>query len=185
MKPHETSLPGVLVLEPAVYHDERGFFVELFNEDRFTALGALGLPTAIRQTNHSRSVRGVLRGLHFQLGRPQGKLVTVLHGEVFDVVADVRRDSPTFGEWTGVRLSGDAPRAVWVPPGFAHGFCVLSEVADVVYGCTETYFPEGDAGVRWDDPTLSIDWPIDVPILSPKDATLPLLDAAALPALAP
>ena len=185
MKHQETDLPGVLLLEPAVYHDERGFFVELFNEDRFAALAPLGVPTRIRQTNHSRSVRGALRGLHFQLGRPQGKLVTVLRGEVFDVVADVRRDSPSFGLWTGIRISGDAPRAVWVPAGFAHGFCVLSDVADVVYGCTETYFPEGDAGVRWDDPTLAVQWPIDVPILSPKDAVLPLLAGAALPARAP
>lgn len=171
----DTGLPGVVVIEPRVHHDDRGFFLEIFNEERAREAMEPGLPVAIRQINQSRSRRDVLRGMHYQLGRPQGKLVSVLYGEIFDVAADVRRGSPTFGQWTGVRLSGDAPRAVWVPPGFAHGFCVLSDRAEVVYACTDVYFPGGDRGVRWDDPTLGIDWPTLEPILSPKDATLPLL----------
>jgi dTDP-4-dehydrorhamnose 3,5-epimerase len=129
----ETELPGVLVIEPRIHRDDRGFFLEIFNEERARATAPQALPAAIRQINQSRSQRNVLRGLHYQLGRPQGKLVTVLHGEIFDVAADVRRGSPTFGRWTGVCLSGDTPRAVWIPPGFAHGFCVLSDGADVVY----------------------------------------------------
>ena len=180
MKVTETELPGVVVIEPRVHTDDRGFFLEIFNEDRARRAAADGLPTAIRQINQSRSRQDVLRGLHYQLGRPQGKLITVLHGEIFDVAADVRRGSPTFGQWTSVQLSADTPRALWVPPGFAHGFCVLSDRADVIYACTDVYFPEGDRGVRWDDPTLGIDWPTREPILSPKDAALPeLLGAGA------
>jgi len=178
MKVTATGLPGVVVVEPTIYHDDRGLFLELFNEESARGASEHGLPVTIRQINQSRSRKHVLRGLHYQLGRPQGKLVSVLYGEIFDVAADVRRGSPTFGQWTGVRLSGDAPRAVWVPPGFAHGFAVLSDRADVVYACTDVYHPAGDRGVRWDDPTIAIDWPTREPILSPKDAALPqLLDA--------
>ena len=174
---HETPLPGVLLVEPRVHRDERGFFLETFHAARFADLADRGLPTRIVQTNHSRSTRDVLRGLHFQRTRPQGKLVSVIRGEIFDVAVDVRADSPTFGRWTSITLSGEDPRAVWIPPGFAHGFCVLSEVADLVYGCTELYAPEDDRGIRWDDPRLAIDWPVTEPRLSPKDQGLPTLAA--------
>ncbi|GAC1683625.1 MAG: dTDP-4-dehydrorhamnose 3,5-epimerase [Gemmatimonadaceae bacterium] len=168
MKIVHTPLPGVLVIEPAIYRDARGFFLESFHDDRFAKHG---LPVRFRQDNHSRSTRGVLRGLHYQIRHPQGKLVTAVSGEVFDVAVDVRRGSPTFGRWTGVTLSGDNPRYVWVPPGFAHGFCVLSDVADFVYKCTDVYTPGDEAGVLWNDPAVGIEWPIPHPILSDKDST--------------
>ena len=166
MRIEQTSLPGVLVIEPEIFTDERGFFLESFNEQRFAEHG---LPTQFRQDNHSRSTKGVLRGLHYQRRRPQGKLVSVISGRIFDVAVDVRQDSPTFGHWHGMTLSGDEPRYLWVPPGFAHGLCVLSEEADVVYKCTELYAPHDEAGIRWNDPVLGIEWPIDAPILSTKD----------------
>ena len=179
MRVTDTTLPGVLLVQPRVFHDDRGFFLESFNEGRFADLASSGLPSRIRQTNHSRSVRGVLRGLHFQLPRPQGKLVSVIRGEIFDVAVDVREGSPSFGRWVGVELSGDHPAALWVPPGFAHGFCVLSDVADVVYGCTELYSAPDDRGIRWDDPDIAIEWPERAPMLSPKDRALPTLREAA------
>lgn len=172
MRIEQTSLPGVLLIEPTVFNDERGFFLEGFNEQRFAEHG---LPTSFRQDNHSRSTRGVLRGLHYQVRRPQGKLVTVIRGSVFDVAADVRNGSPTFGQWCGMTLNGEEPRYLWIPPGFAHGLCVLSDVADVIYKCTELYSPNDEQGIRWDDPSLGIDWPIDSPVLSAKDQNLPTL----------
>ncbi len=179
-----TSLPGVLLLEPTVYRDDRGFFMETFNADRFAEYG---IPTIFRQDNHSRSAKGVLRGLHYQLNRPQGKLVTVVRGEVFDVAVDIRRGSPTFGRWFGATLSEDNHRHMWVPPGFAHGFCVLSSFADFLYKCTDVYVPNDDRGLLWSDPTIAIDWPIPSPVLSAKDRQLPLLDEGSreLPSYSP
>ena len=178
MNVRETELPGVLVLEPRVFHDERGLFVELFNEARFAERAASGMPSRIRQTNLSRSRRDVLRGLHYQLTQPQGKLISVVRGEIYDVAVDIRPDSPTFRRWTGVHLTEARPCAVWIPPGYAHGFCVLSDVADVVYSCTEVYESSDDRGIRWDDSTLGIDWPVSTPLLSPRDEGLPRLDEA-------
>lgn len=179
MKVIPTELPGVLILEPRVFSDERGFFLETFHASRYAAAG---MPTAFAQDNWSRSVRGTLRGLHFQEPQPQGKLVQVTRGTVFDVVVDIRRGSPTFARWLGVELSGDEPRQMWIPPGFAHGFCVTSETADFWYKCTTPYAPEHDRCIRWDDAQIGIRWPVDKPLLSKKDATAPLLaDAPVLP----
>ena len=178
-----TDLPGVLVIEPVVFRDDRGFFLETFRDDRFTQAG---LPAAFRQDNHSRSRRNVLRGLHYQLKHPQGKLITCMRGEIFDVAVDVRVGSPTFGRWTGITLHADHPRYVWIPAGFAHGFCVLSDVADVTYKCTDIYHAGDDYGVVWSDPAIGIRWPIDDAVLSAKDQQHPLLNAArdVLPAYA-
>jgi dTDP-4-dehydrorhamnose 3,5-epimerase len=161
-----------VVLEPQVFGDERGFFYESFNRDK---LVGIGLPSHFVQGNVSRSARGVLRGLHYQWPKPQGKLVSVLEGEVWDVAVDVRRGSPTFGQWTAVVLSAGNKRHFWIPEGHAHGFVTLSETALFSYVCTDTYDREADAGVRWDDPALAIDWPVAAPLLSDKDARLPLL----------
>lgn len=175
MKVVETPIPGLLVVEPRVFGDDRGFFLETFNAARFAEHG---LPTRFVQDNHSRSAYGVLRGLHYQRRAPQGKLVSVVRGEVFDVAVDVRRDSPAFGRWFGVHLREQDHRSVWIPPGFAHGFCVLSESADFVYKCTTLYDAADDRGIRWDDPALGIEWPIAEPVLSPKDRALPTLAEA-------
>jgi dTDP-4-dehydrorhamnose 3,5-epimerase len=172
MKAIATDLPGCVVLEPQVFGDERGFFYESFNRDK---LAALGLPPQFVQGNVSRSVRGVLRGLHYQWPKPQGKLVSVLEGEVWDVAVDIRRGSPTFGRWTAVVLSAENKRHFWIPEGFAHGFVTLSDSALFNYVCTETYDREADAGVRWNDAALAIDWPAASPLLSDKDAKLPFL----------
>ncbi|ASR42557.1 dTDP-4-dehydrorhamnose 3,5-epimerase [Xanthomonas citri pv. mangiferaeindicae] len=172
MKIIETKLPGAVVLEPAVFGDARGFFFEAWNAARF---GQHGLPTSFVQSNVSSSAKGVLRGLHYQWPRPQGKLVSVLQGEVFDVAVDIRRGSPTFGQWEGVLLSAENKRQFWIPEGFAHGFAVLSETALFSYLCTDVYVKEADAGVRWDDPQIGVEWPIDAPLLSDKDAQAPLL----------
>ena len=161
-----TPIDGVVVIEPRVFADERGFFLEAFNTRRFREAG---LPDRFLQDNHSRSARGVLRGMHYQLRRPQGKLVTAIRGEVFDVALDVRRGSPTFGRWYGTILSGESPRYLYIPPGLAHGFCVLSEIADVVYKCTDLYEASDDHGVLWRDPLAGIDWPVSAPIVSAKD----------------
>jgi dTDP-4-dehydrorhamnose 3,5-epimerase len=166
MKVVSSPLEGVLEIEPEVFRDERGFLLESFSEPKFAAHG---LPTEYRQDNHSRSCRDVLRGLHYQWRRPQGKLVTVIRGAVFDVAVDIRSGSPSFGKWYGVHLSEDSPRYVWIPPGFAHGFCVLSEVADVVYKCTDVYVAADARGIAWNDPLLAIDWPVRRPVLSPMD----------------
>lgn len=163
----------VLLIEPEVYGDERGYFLETWQRERYTAAGIDG---EFAQDNHSRSRRNVLRGLHFQHPRAQGKLVQVLRGEVFDVSVDVRVGSPTFGEWAGCRLSDDDHRQLWVPEGFAHGFVALSEVADFHYKCTDLYAPEAEHTLRWDDPSIDVDWPVEDPVLSEKDAAGNSLD---------
>ncbi|MDH4656140.1 MULTISPECIES: dTDP-4-dehydrorhamnose 3,5-epimerase [unclassified Pseudomonas] len=168
MKVVATALPGVLILEPTVFGDERGFFYESFNARNFAE--AAGVEREFVQDNHSRSQRGVLRGLHYQLQQAQGKLVRVVHGEVFDVAVDIRRNSPTFGRWVGVHLSAENKRQLWVPEGFAHGFLVLSEYAEFLYKTTDYYAPEHERCIRWDDPDLAIDWPFaEAPQLSAKD----------------
>ncbi len=172
MKLIETRLPGCLIIEPRVFGDERGFFYESFNADRFREAG---LDLDFRQGNVSRSARGVLRGLHYQWPKPQGKLVSVLEGEVWDVAVDIRRGSPTFGQWAAVVLSAENKRHFWIPEGFAHGFVTLSESALFTYACTETYDAEADANIAWNDGDLAIDWPIAEPLLSGKDAAAPLL----------
>ena len=176
MKVIETGLPGCLILEPRVFGDERGFFYESFNADK---LAEHGLAMQWRQGNVSSSNRGVLRGLHYQWPKPQGKLVSVLEGEVWDVAVDIRRGSPTFGRWTAAVLSGENKRHFWIPEGFAHGFVVLSEAALFTYLCTATYDRDADAGVRWNDARLAIDWPVAEPLLSAKDANAPFLDEIA------
>ncbi len=172
MRIQKTALPGCVIIDPAVFGDARGFFFETWNAERF---GDHGLPTKFVQSNVSSSSKGVLRGLHFQWPRPQGKLVSVLQGEVFDVAVDIRRGSPTFGQWEGVVLSEANKRQFWIPEGFAHGFAVLSDMAVFSYLCTDVYVKEADAGVRWNDPAIGIDWPIDGPLLSDKDNQAPLL----------
>jgi dTDP-4-dehydrorhamnose 3,5-epimerase len=162
----ETELPGVLVLEPVVHRDGRGFFVETYQAEH---LVAAGIPVPFVQANHSRSLRHTLRGLHWQFRRPQAKLVRVTRGEIFDVAVDVRRDSPTFGRWAAVVLNDETLRQTYVPAGFAHGFCVLSDVADVEYLCSDFYDPGGEAGLRWDDPSVGIRWPVSGPVLSERD----------------
>ncbi|MDH4872485.1 dTDP-4-dehydrorhamnose 3,5-epimerase [Pseudomonas sp. BN515] len=168
MKIVETQLTDVLVLEPKVFGDERGFFFESFNARTFA--DATGVHRDFVQDNHSRSQRGVLRGLHYQVRQPQGKLVRVTQGEVFDVVVDLRRSSTTFGKWAGIILSAENKRQLWVPEGFAHGFLVLSEYAEFLYKTTDYYAPEHERCIRWDDPDLAIDWPLaEAPQLSAKD----------------
>ena len=165
----ETTLPGVLILEPKIFGDDRGFFYESFNTRSFQ--DATGLNPAFVQDNHSRSARGVLRGLHYQVQQPQGKLVRVTAGEVFDVAVDIRRHSATFGQWFGLHLSAENKRQLWVPEGFAHGFLVLSEYAECLYKTTDYYAPAHERCIRWDDPQLAIDWPLQglTPQLSGKD----------------
>lgn len=164
----ETPLSGVLLIEPCVFEDDRGFFMETFNADEFANAG---LPVDFVQDNHSRSSQHVLRGLHYQYPQWQGKLIRTTLGEIFDVAVDIRHDSPTFGQWYGAMLSGTNRQQLYVPPGFAHGFCVLSEMADVIYKCTTLYKPSDDAVIRWDDPDIGIEWPIENPLVSPKDET--------------
>lgn len=165
-----TDLPEVKLIEPVVFRDERGFFLESFHAGKFRDAG---LPVAFVQDNHSRSVTGVLRGLHYQLRHPQGKLLRVVTGRAFDVVVDIRRGSPRFGQWIGIELSADDHRQLYVPPGFAHGFCALSEVTDFLYKCTDVYTPGDEYGIAWNDPDLAIDWPALDIILSDKDRVLP------------
>jgi dTDP-4-dehydrorhamnose 3,5-epimerase len=172
----ETSLPGVLLLEPKVLGDARGFFLESWNRQTFAELG---LDLDFVQDNHSRSARGVLRGLHYQLNEPQGKLVRVVSGAVFDVAVDLRKSSPNFGQWVGHELSADNRRMLWIPPGFGHGFLVLSDMADFLYKTTAYYAPQWDRGIRWDDPQIGVAWPLDgAPTLSAKDQVQPLLKDA-------
>ena len=167
MRVIETTLAGVRLLEPTVFRDDRGLFLETFRADRFAAAG---IPDNFVQDNHSRSLRGTLRGLHWQWRKPQAKLVRVVNGSIFDVVVDVRRGSPTFGRWLGFEMSADRFTQLYVPVGFAHGFCVTSEVADVEYKCSDVYDPQGEAGLIWNDPAVGVDWPVETPLLSPKDA---------------
>ena len=168
MNVRQTPLPGVLLLEPRVFRDERGFFTETFS---VRALARSGIPAEFVQDNHSRSSHGVLRGLHYQLRSPQGKLVHVARGSIFDVAVDIRRGSPNFGKWFGAELNDQNLHSLWIPPGFAHGFCVLSEIADVIYKCTTLYEADDDRGVAWNDPVIGIDWPIREPVISAKDAS--------------
>ena len=180
MKVATTAIEGLLILEPKVFGDERGFFLESYNQKAFDA--ALGHDVRFVQDNHSRSAKGVLRGLHYQLPpHAQGKLVRVTQGAVFDVAVDMRRGSPNFGRWVGVELSGQNQRQLWLPPGMAHGFLVISDSADFLYKTTAYYAPEAERCVRWDDPAISIDWPATGlnPVLSAKDAAAPPLERAA------
>ena len=168
----ETALPGVMLIEPRVFGDDRGFFLESWNAQAFAAVG---IDAPFVQDNHSRSARGVLRGLHYQIEAPQGKLVRVTAGAVFDVVVDMRRSSSQFGRWVGFELSAANKRMLWVPPGFAHGFLTLSDSVDFLYKCTTFYAPEHERAVIWNDAQLAIEWPIEIalPLLSAKDTTAP------------
>ncbi|MBP0133335.1 MAG: dTDP-4-dehydrorhamnose 3,5-epimerase [Nitrosospira sp.] len=169
MKVTPTSIPSVLIIEPKVFGDTRGFFFESFNQRAFNL--ATGLDVNFVQDNHSRSSKGVLRGLHYQIQQPQGKLVRVVRGSVFDVTVDLRKSSPTFGHWVGVELTEDNHRQLWIPPGFAHGFYVLSDSADFLYKTTDYYAPEFECSLIWNDPTIGIEWPLNTqPIISTKDA---------------
>jgi dTDP-4-dehydrorhamnose 3,5-epimerase len=181
MKAVATSLEPVVVIEPAVFGDERGWFYESWNRERFNAL--VGRDVQFAQDNHSFSVRGILRGLHYQVRQPQGKLVRVIAGEVFDVAVDLRRSSPTFGQWTGQRLSAANRRMMWIPEGFAHGFVVLSESAEFLYKATDFYAPQHERTLLWNDPAIGIDWQYDgTPLLKPKDAAgARLADAETFP----
>jgi dTDP-4-dehydrorhamnose 3,5-epimerase len=168
----KTALDGVLVIEPKVFGDARGFFFESWNRQVFSAL--IGREVDFVQDNHSASARGVLRGMHYQLPRPQGKLLRVIEGEIFDVAVDMRRSSPTFGRWVGDRLSAENRRMLWVPDGFAHGFLVLSEIAQVLYKATDYYAPEHERTLAWNDPDVGIEWPLDgEPLLKLRDAAAP------------
>lgn len=167
MKILTTKLPGILIMEPDVYRDERGWFVETYHAQKYQDGG---IPLSFVQDNHSSSVRGTLRGLHAQISRPQGKLVRVVRGEIFDVAVDIRRGSPTFASWESVLLSADNFKQIYIPPGFAHGFCVLSDVAEVEYKCTDVYTPGDEIMIAWNDQQIAIQWPPESPILSPKDA---------------
>ena len=167
MKITHSKLKGCVIIEPRVFGDERGFFLETFQAVRYEQEAGIDLPFV--QDNHSRSARGVLRGLHFQKTKPQGKLVRVVRGEVYDVAVDIRKGSATFGEWEGVILSEDNKKQFWVPPGFAHGFIVLSDTADFEYKCTDYYDPNDEGCILWNDPDLGIPWPVANPVLSTKD----------------
>lgn len=174
MQSIQTALPEVLIIEPKVFGDSRGFFFESFNARRFRELTGVDLPFV--QDNHSRSAKGVLRGLHYQIRQPQGKLVRVARGCVFDVAVDLRRSSPNFGKWVGVELSEENQRQLWIPAGFGHGFVVLSESADFLYKTTDYYAPEHERSVAWNDPAIGIDWPVTgEPLLSAKDRDAKLL----------
>jgi dTDP-4-dehydrorhamnose 3,5-epimerase len=185
MKVTPTDLPEVLIIDPDVYRDQRGYLLETYQLRRYLQLG---VHAAFVQDNLSFSEQGVLRGLHYQLGQPQGKLVTVMQGKIFDVAADIRLGSPTFGRWVGIELSSEDHRQIYVPEGFAHGFYVLSETAVVLYKCTDFYAPPEERGLLWNCPALDISWPFPEPLLSPKDAALPALkdvDEADLPRFLP
>ena len=176
-----TDIPGVLIIEPKVFGDDRGFFYESFNERTFKEL--TGVTTTFVQDNHSKSAKNVLRGLHYQIQQPQGKLVRVVAGEVFDVAVDIRKSSPTFGRWVGVILSAENKRQMWVPPGFAHGFVVTSDSAEFLYKTTDYWAPEFERAILWNDPAIGIKWPIEgSPLLSGKDQVAALLgDAEVFP----
>lgn len=180
LKVTTTRLPGVLVIEPRVFRDDRGFFLETFSQKAYSDAGIHG---PFVQDNVSQSVRGTIRGLHFQEPEAQGKLCTVLRGAVYDVAVDVRRGSPTFGKWTAIELSSDTMRQIWIPPGFAHGFCVTSDVAEFHYKCTRAYTPAAERTILWNDPALAIPWPVHgEPVVSSKDRAAPTLaDAPVLP----
>lgn len=168
----QTFLQDIILIEPEVFNDSRGFLMETFHQRKY-AEG--GINCQFVQDNYSHSKKGVLRGLHYQLRHPQAKLIYVLSGEIFDVAVDIRKSSPTFGKWFGTSLSSENKRQIYIPEGFAHGFCVLSEAADVVYKCTNFYMPGDDFGILWSDPKINIDWPVRNPVLSDKDSKHPLL----------
>lgn len=172
LKTIPTNLPDIILVEPEIFYDNRGFFMETFHQMKYKEIG---INNSFVQDNLSHSRKGVLRGLHYQLKYPQAKLVYVLSGEIFDVVVDIRRGSPTFGKWEGVSLSAENRRQIYIPEGFAHGFCVLSDTADVVYKCTNFYMPGDDFGILWSDHEINIDWPVKNPILSEKDGKNPTL----------
>ena len=167
----QTKLKDCVIIEPKIFGDHRGFFLETFQAERYREMAGITLPFV--QDNHSRSAKGVLRGLHFQKTKPQGKLVRVVSGEVYDVAVDIRQDSPSFGQWEGVLLSEENKRQFWVPPGFAHGFVVLSDTADFEYKCTDYYDPSDEGSLIWNDPVLAITWPLEAPTLSDKDSKAP------------
>jgi dTDP-4-dehydrorhamnose 3,5-epimerase len=167
MKVTKTKLQGVVIIEPDVYQDERGFFLQTYQETDYLKAG---VTEKFVQDNHSRSTRGVLRGLHFQTKKPQGKLVRVTHGAVYDVAVDINPESPTFTEWVGIELNEDNHLQLYIPPGYAHGFAVLSESADFLYKCTDYFDPGNEIGIAWNDPDIAIDWPIGSPIVSEKDS---------------
>lgn len=170
MKVIDTRIPDVKIIEPSVFGDERGFFMETWNQKQFEEL-ATGKPTKFVQDNHSKSMKGILRGLHYQTKNTQGKLVRVVTGEVFDVAVDIRKDSSTFGQWVGEYLSAENKRQLWVPEGFAHGFYVMSDEAEFVYKCTDYYDPTSEVSLKWDDKDIGIKWPFEgVPLLSTKDS---------------
>jgi dTDP-4-dehydrorhamnose 3,5-epimerase len=177
MDVEKTPIDGVLLVKPAVWRDARGYFVETWHKERYEKIG-ITLPFV--QDNRSRSTKDILRGLHFQRKFPQGKLVSVSSGSVFDVAVDIREGSPTFGAWYGAELTGENQYQLWIPPGLAHGFCVCSEAADFSYKCTETYHSEDEGSIRWDDPDLGIAWPAAKPVLSQKDLAAPLFKDAVL-----
>lgn len=179
MKVVQTSIPDLLIIEPKVFGDERGFFYESFNQRKFSEL--TGLQVEFVQDNHSKSAKGVLRGLHYQIHHPQGKLVRAVQGTVLDVAVDIRQSSPTFGQHVAVELSSENKRMFWVPPGFAHGFVVLTETAEFLYKTTDYWYPEHERSIRWNDPALSIDWNLEIqPLVSAKDAQGKLLSEAEL-----
>ena len=167
------AIPGIILIEPNVFEDDRGFFLETYHLDKYQSKG---IDQVFVQDNHSHSNHRTLRGLHYQLKNSQGKLIYVVTGEIFDVALDIRRGSPTFGDWCGLVLSASNKHQLYVPEGFAHGFCVLSEAADVIYKCTDLYDPADEYGIFWDDPAVAIDWPVKNPVLSPKDDQYPKLN---------
>ena len=172
MKNIKTDIPGVMLLEPKVFKDSRGFFMETFHQNKYAEVG---IDHAFIQDNYSHSTQGTLRGLHYQLKHPQRKLIYVITGEIFDVAVDIRQGSPTFGQCVGEYLSDQNKRQIFIPEGFAHGFCVTSETADVLYKTTDLYNPDDEYGVLWSDPDIGIDWPVEVPIVSDKDKQYPRL----------
>jgi len=178
MKVTESRLKGVFLIKPRIFEDPRGFFCEIYNRDRYQSQG---IEVDFVQDNYARSTRGVLRGMHYQIKHGQAKLVWVPQGEVFDVVVDLRKDSPTFGEWDGFALSSKNKHQLFVPTGFAHGYCVTSKTADFTYKCSDFYYPEEEGGLIWNDPKVGIEWPIEDPVLSEKDQNNPTLDKAVLP----
>ena len=171
-------IPDIIIIEPEVFKDERGFFTEMYHREKYEAAG---IKETFVQDNRAGSLRGTLRGLHYQVVKPQGKLVWALSGEVFDVAVDIRKGSPFFGKWFGTTLSGENKRGLYIPPDFAHGYCVLSEYAEIFYKCTDFYSPKNERCIRWNDPDLAIDWPITNPTLSGKDAAAPNTSKADLP----
>ncbi|GAI95774.1 unnamed protein product [marine sediment metagenome] len=172
-------LPEVIIIEPELFEDGRGYFTEMYHQKKFEEAGIKG---NFVQDNRSRSQQGTIRGLHYQLGRPQGKLIWVLSGKAFDVVVDIRKSSPSFGKWSGIDLSDENKKGLYIPPNFAHGFCVISREAEIFYKCNDFYAPENERCIRWNDPDLAIDWPIKNPLLSERDKVCPFLKDAELPA---